>query len=84
MDAGKVRTATGWRDVQVAAFAKWPRGQPATAAHGDDRLLPAVTARRVVAAIEGAGAFGTRCGQLAPRLGLTDPQAVDVLGDGAE
>lgn len=84
IDAGKVNTDTGWRDVKVAAFAKRPPGEPATAATWDARQLPPPTARRVIAAIEEAAVFGPRCGAEATRLGLTDPTALSVLGDGAD
>jgi hypothetical protein len=84
VDAGKVNTADGWRDVKVAAFAKRPAGPPAGAATWEERDLPAPTARRVVAAIEPAAAFGARCAAEAARLGLTDPSALSALGDGAE
>jgi hypothetical protein len=84
IDAGKVNTEGGWRDVKVAAFAKRPPGEPAEAATWDERDLPAPTARRVIAAIEEAALFGPRCGAEAARLGLTAPQALSVLGDGAD
>lgn len=32
IDAGKVNTAGGWRDVKVAVFARRQRGAPSTAA----------------------------------------------------
>lgn len=38
----------------------------------------------MVAAIEEATAFGDRCGAEAARLGLSEPTALTVLGDGAE
>jgi len=84
IDAGKVNTEDGWRDVKAAVFARRPAGPPAEAATWDERDLPAPTARRVVAAVEEASAFGERCGAEAGRLGLTDPSALSVLGDGAE
>jgi hypothetical protein len=84
IDAGKVNTETGWRDVKVAAFARRPRGEPAGAADWDQRQLPAPAVRCLVAAIEEASAFGERCGREAHRLGLTDPRACTVLADGAE
>jgi hypothetical protein len=84
VDAGKVNTDTGWRDVKVAVFAKRPAGKPAEAATWDERELPRPTARRVLAAVEEAQAFGPRCRAEAERLGLPDSGAVSVLGDGAE
>jgi hypothetical protein len=84
VDAGKVNTLDGWRDVKVAVFARRPRGKPSCAAEWDQRDLPAPAARSVVAAVEEAALFGPRCGAEARRLGLGDPTALSVLGDGAE
>jgi hypothetical protein len=84
IDAGKVNTTEGWRDVKVAVLAVRERGVPASAAAWEQRGLPAPSVRAVVAAIEGAAAFGARCGAEARRLGLTGPGDLSVLGDGAE
>jgi hypothetical protein len=84
IDAGKVNTPEGWRDVKVAVFARRERGQPTTPEAWDERDLPAPAVRSVVAAVEEAAAFGDRCAAEAERLGLTDPTALTVLGDGAE
>ena len=84
IDAGKVNTAAGWRDVKVAVFARRPRGAPTTAAQWDERDLPAPAVRSVVAAVEEAAAFGQRCAAEAGRLRLTGPGPLSVLGDGAE
>ena len=84
IDAGKANTPAGWRDVKVAVFARRERGAPTTAAVWDERDLPAPAVRAVVAAVEEASAFGERCADEAARLELTDPEALSVLGDGAE
>jgi len=84
IDAGKVNTQEGWRDVKAAVFACRERGQPAEAASWDRRDLPAPSVRSVVAAVEEASAFGERCAAEARRLGLTDPAQLNVSGDGAE
>jgi hypothetical protein len=84
IDAGKVNTLGGWRDVKVAAFARRPRGEPTTAAAWDERDLPPPRVRSVVAAVEPAADFGQRCAAEAARLGLSDPGQLSVLGDGAE
>lgn len=84
IDAGKVNTQEGWRDVKVAVFACRERGQPADAAAWDRRDLPAPAVRSVVAAVEEASAFGERCAAEARRLRLTEPAALSVSGDGAE
>jgi hypothetical protein len=84
IDAGKVNTKGGWRDVKVAVFARREPGPQITASEWADRDLPAPSVRSVVAAVEEAAAFGSRCAAEASRLGLTDPRAMHVLGDGAE
>lgn len=84
IDAGKVNTREGWRDVKGAVFARRARGEPACAQQWQQRDLPAPAVRSVVAAIEEAERFGGRCGMEADRLGLTDPQALTVLADGGE
>jgi hypothetical protein len=84
IDAGKVNTPDGWRDVKVAAFAVRERADPASAAEAESRELPAPAVRSVIAAVEGVGLFAPRCRAEADRLGLTDPSRLSVLGDGAE
>jgi hypothetical protein len=84
VDAGKVNTQGGWRDVKLAAVARREPGEPITASEWADRDLPAPSARSVVAAVEEAAAFGRRCLAETRRLGLTDPGRLHVLGDGAE
>jgi len=82
-DAGKVNTLEGWHDLKVAVFACRGRGAATDAAGWDRRDLPAPSVRSVVAAIEEASAFGARCAAAARRLGLTEPSARSVSGDGA-
>lgn len=82
IDAGKVNTADGGRDVKVAVFARRERGEPTPAAQWDERDLPPPAVRSVVAAVEEA-AFGPRCAAEARRLRLADPGQLSVLGDGA-
>jgi hypothetical protein len=84
IDAGKVNTLEGWRDVEVAVLARREPGQPITPSEWDERDLPAPSVRSVVAAVEEAEAFGERCAAEARRLGLTDAKRISVLGDGAE
>ena len=83
IDAGKVNTPEGWRDVKVAVFASRPRGEPATTADYEQRALPTPTVRAVVAEVQEAQAFGQRCQAEAQRLGVS-AAALSVLGDGAE
>ena len=84
IDAGKVNTPEGWRDVKVAVFAVRERGPSATSADYEQRELPAPAVRSVVAAVEEVGLFELRCQAEALRLGLTDPTQWSILGDGAE
>ena len=84
IDAGKVNTQEGWRDVKVGVFACRERGEPTTAADWNGRDLPAPAVRSVVAAVEEAARFGPRCAAEAQRLALTEPARLSVLGDGAE
>jgi hypothetical protein len=83
IDAGKVNTPGGWRDVKVAVFARRRRGEPATSADYEQRDLPAPEARGVLAEVEGVHSFGPRCLAEAGRPGVAAPAALTVLGDGA-
>lgn len=84
IDAAKVNTLEGWRDVKVAVFARRQRGASATAADWDERDLPAPTVRSVVAAVETVSLFGPRVAAEAERLTLGDASQLSILGDGAE
>jgi hypothetical protein len=84
LDAGKVNTPEGWRDVKVAVFASRARGASASSEDLAQRDLPSPSVRSVIAAVEEAEAFGRRCQTEAERLGLTEPTRLSVLGDGAE
>jgi len=84
IDAGKVNTLDGWRDVKIALFSKRETGEAATPAQWDQRELPAPTIRTVIAAIEDAATFGERLRAEAARLGTLMAAALSVLGDGAE
>jgi len=84
IDAGKVNTVGGWRDVKVAVFAVRGRAEPCSSAEAGSRALPAPAVRSVIAAVGEASLFAPRCRVEAERLGLTDPSRLTVLGDGAE
>jgi len=84
IDAGKVDTETGWRDLKVASFAVRAAGGSSTSEDYEQRELPKPSVRRVIAAIETAETFGLRCHGEAQRLGMTDASTLTVLGDGAE
>lgn len=83
IDAGKVNTPDGWRDVKVAVFACRPRAEPVTAEDYEQRDLPKPSARSVIAAVEPAPSFGERCAAEAERLGVR-AEGLSVLGDGAD
>jgi hypothetical protein len=83
-DGTMVNTWEGWREMRLGVFAKRQRGAPATAAVWDRRELPAPHARVLFGGIQPAEQFGPRIRRWAGRLGIRDPSAVTVLGDGAE
>jgi len=84
IDAGKINTLEGRRDVKAAVLDRREPDEPIRPSEWDERDLPAPSVRSVVAAVEEAGAFGARCAAEATRLGLIDPKELNVLGDGAE
>ena len=84
IDAGKVNTTTGWRDIKLGVFLKRIVGRPAGPEEWTTRVLPVPTIRTVVAAIETADDFATRVRAEADRLGATTAADVTVLADGAE
>ncbi len=84
IDAGKVNTTGGWRDVKLAVTARREAGKPATPGEWDTRTLPAPTARTVVAAVEDSEAFGERVRAECDRLRVTTATDAAVLADGGE
>lgn len=84
IDAGKVNTTSGWRDVKVAVFARRERSGPGSSTDHEQRGLPAPGVRSVIAAIEPAEDFGHRCQDEARRLDRPTSEPLSVLGDGAE
>lgn len=84
IDAGKVNTTTGWRDIKLCAVCKRKPGKAAAPQQWSDRVLPPPTIRTVVANIEEAGAFAARVRAETDRLKVTTANDVTVLGDGAE
>lgn len=84
IDAGKVNTLTGWRDVKIGLFLRRTPGNPAAPDEWDRRDLPSPTVRTVVAAIEEAELFGTRLRRESDRLRVTSQPRVTVLADGGE
>jgi len=84
IDAAKVNSVDGWRDIKIGIFAKREPGEKATPEEWAKRKLPTPTARMAFAHIEEAADFGKRCRDWADCLGVIDTSTVSVLGDGAE
>lgn len=84
IDAGKVNTPGGWRDVKMAVISKRELGQSATPEQWDERELPKPSCRSVVAAIEGCHEFTKRVQTETDRLNVSCDNEVTVLADGAE
>ena len=84
IDAGKVNTDTGWRDVKMAVTCKRPAGESVPLEDWATWELPAPTVRTVVAAIEDAEDFTGRVRRESDRLDVTTASDVTVLADGAE
>jgi hypothetical protein len=84
VDAGKVNTTGGWRDLKTVVFAKRPRGETATPDQWNQRRLPRPTARFVLADIEGIKTFRRDWRDWADLLDLGSGLDLSVLGDGAE
>jgi hypothetical protein len=84
IDAGKVNTTTGWRDIKLGVVCKRKRGKSATPEKWSDRVLPPPTIRSVVANVEESSTFAERVRAETDRLKVTTAGDVTVLGDGAE
>jgi hypothetical protein len=84
IDAGKVNTDTGGRDVKMAVFCKRKAGEAASLENWDKRELPPPSVRTVVAAIEESESFQARVRRESDRLGTTTASDVTVLADGGE
>ena len=83
IDAGKVNTTDGWRDVKMAVFSKREAGPPATPADYAERAVPAPTVRTVIADIAPVERFAERVRHEADRLNITTEPDITVLADGA-
>jgi len=84
IDAGKVNTTDGWRDVKMAVFSKRKEGLPATPADYAERLVPPPTICTVIADVAPAEQFAERVRHEADRLRVTIDPDITVLADGAE
>lgn len=83
LDAAKVNTTDGWRDMKIGIFIRRQPGPMATPAEWDERVLPPPSSRVGFAAIDPIESFAPRIGVWAGRLGITETAAVTTLGDGA-
>ena len=84
IDAGKVNTDTGWRDVKLAVFCKRELGESVGLDQWDERELPTPSVRSLVAAIEEVEAFTGRVRAESDRLDVTTALDITILADGAE
>ncbi len=84
IDAGKVNTLDGWRDVKMAVISKRIPGEAATPHQWETRTLPTPTIRSVVAAIEEVELFTPRVRRETDRLNVTTAPKISVLADGGE
>jgi hypothetical protein len=84
VDAGKVNTTQGWRDLKVVGFAKRPSGPAATPEQWGTRELPGPSARVVLADIEGIDVLRRDWRVWADRLGIGCGLQLTILGDGAD
>lgn len=82
IDAGKVNTPDGWRDIKLVVFTSRERGESSTSADYEQRDLPSPSVRSVIAEVEECKAFGTRCKAEAERLGVVDTSAPKAEGLG--
>jgi hypothetical protein len=82
-DGTMVNTTGGWREMRLGIFAKRPRGESATPATWDQRILPRSTACVAFAAIETSTRFGRRWSGWTEKLGVRDPAQLSILADGA-
>ena len=80
IDAGKVNTPDGWRDIKLVVFACRERGESSTSADYEQRELPSPSVRSVIAEVEEAKLFGPRCKAEAERLGVVDTSAPKAVG----
>lgn len=84
VDATKVNTTEGWRDLKIALYSKRERGGKATSAQWATRQLPSPSARWALAGIEESESFATRWPTVARHLGFEAATAnLSALADGA-
>lgn len=84
IDAGKVNTRDGWRDVKMAVISRREPGDAATPAEWDTRTFPAPTIRADVVAVEPVEVFTGRVRAETDRLNVTTAPTATMLADGRE
>jgi hypothetical protein len=84
IDATKVNTVGGWRDVKVGILSKRPLCKSALPEQWDKRELPDTTVRVAFAAIEKKDRFRNRLKEWRRRLRLGLTGDISVLADGAD
>jgi hypothetical protein len=84
IDAGKVNTTEGWRDMKIGLFAKREHGEPCPPEDWKKRELPRPTVRVAFTAIDTSEHFGPECRAWAARLGIRETCKISVIADGAE
>jgi hypothetical protein len=87
MDAAKVNTLKGWRDIKIGIFSKRWRGDGLDILFWDVRnrdLLPDVNARVAFAAIEEKPFFQVRVNHYRSLLRVGSTGDISALGDGAD
>jgi hypothetical protein len=87
MDAAKVNTVEGWKDIKVCIYSKRPLGEGVETALWDKRtrkMLPDVLARVAFASIDDKDAFQKRVNDYRSLLRVGSTGDISGLGDGAE
>jgi len=87
IDATKVNTLKGWRDMKIGIFSKRLLGEGVDISYWDKRtrrMLPDAQARVAFASIEEKDLFQKRVNDFRSRLRVGSTGDISALGDGAE
>jgi hypothetical protein len=84
IDAAKVNTTGGWRDIKIAIFSKRLFGESVLPAQWDTRKLPDVLVRVAFASVEEKSIFQNRLNHYRCLLRVGSTGDISALGDGAE
>jgi len=87
MDAAKVNTLKGWRDMKIGIFGKRLLGEGVGVSYWDKRtrqMLPDIQVRVAFASIEEKELFQKRVNAWRSRLRVGSTGDISALGDGAE